>query len=421
MMAPEKAAAQTESEWALPIFFDSDPSDDDFDVKLQEMLHRAATFFAESLRGEPTPPEKYSIAENGCLLVNPSSFSQRKGVLLPELATTPAVSGAACAAAVNAAVVDLPSMGFVWIGSRGEGLDHAETAQPPLAEQYTLRNEFFEINFDPATGAMRAVLDYKSRHPRLAQADRAAAAARRKRTRERQTLFDHGGRRISNHRLQCRARRNALPRAAHGPCRAARGGLRAGDSHLARQPGDRNRDYARSRPPARRSAVEFVLRLPLRLARRIVQPLPQRESGESTHRDGATRIAAFRRYPLGQATHDDLEWRAAVPSADRSAETRYAADCARRDGAEIPHRRGDRHSQSDHGGPVVHQSADQALRTAESRRRLQAGCSISIIAMSSPQAGSPFSRRRKGRRERANHREMVSAFVFWKPKAGPRN
>ena len=174
-------------------------SNEQLNRQLQESLDAAAVSFAESLRGKP-PSEDNPPAENGYLLVNPLSFSQRQGVLLPELSETPETADAVRAAADQAAVIDLPSMGFAWIavgrrgapweGLRGEGEAPAEpmatreylsdpaarqeprppdTAGPSLAAEYRLRNEFVEINFDPATGAIQSVLDYKSRHPRLAQ------------------------------------------------------------------------------------------------------------------------------------------------------------------------------------------------------------------------------------------------------------
>jgi alpha-mannosidase len=147
---------------------------DQLDFQMQESLDAATVAFAESLRGEPTPSEKDSATEKGYLLVNPLSFSHRQGVMLPDLAETPALSDAILATSDKAAVVDLPSMGFVWIGSGGKeqaGVVEVpvEPKEPPLAGEHSLRNEYFEIKFDPITGAIRAVLDYKSRHPRLAQ------------------------------------------------------------------------------------------------------------------------------------------------------------------------------------------------------------------------------------------------------------
>ncbi len=64
-------------------------------------------------------------------------------------------------------------MGFAWIGP-GEPAD-AETVgrkkkeEPPLAEEHTLRNEFFEATIDPYTGAVRSISDYRTRGARLAQ------------------------------------------------------------------------------------------------------------------------------------------------------------------------------------------------------------------------------------------------------------
>ncbi|MCC6124095.1 MAG: hypothetical protein IT426_03975 [Pirellulales bacterium] len=148
-----------------------DSSNDRLDRQLQESLDAAVVAFAENLRGKPAPSRTYSTAEKGYLLVNPLSFSRREGFLLPELAASPECSDAVRAADEKAAVVDLPSMGFVWIGSGGEdsGEKAKPKAEPPLADEHRLRNEFFEIKFDPSTGAIRAVSDFKSRHPRLAQ------------------------------------------------------------------------------------------------------------------------------------------------------------------------------------------------------------------------------------------------------------
>jgi alpha-mannosidase len=134
-----------------------------------DSLEAAVTALSDSLCGEPSSSGRYAATEQGYLLVNPLSFSQRQGVPLPELGGIPATSDAVRAAAENAAVVDVPGMGFVWIGPSDHNAVSADKPQPPLAAEHVLRNEFFEINFDPTTGAIRAVLDYKSRHPRLAQ------------------------------------------------------------------------------------------------------------------------------------------------------------------------------------------------------------------------------------------------------------
>jgi alpha-mannosidase len=92
----------------------------------------------------------------GRLLVNPLSFRQF------------ADSG------------EVPAMGFSWIdaseratgsasASKHRWLGLRRTKPPLLAEPNLLRNEFCEVHFDPATGAIRAIRDYRGRNPRLAQ------------------------------------------------------------------------------------------------------------------------------------------------------------------------------------------------------------------------------------------------------------
>lgn len=45
----------------------------------------------------------------------------------------------------------------------------AAKPEPPLAEPYILRNEYFEATIDPATGAIRSINDYITRGNRIAQ------------------------------------------------------------------------------------------------------------------------------------------------------------------------------------------------------------------------------------------------------------
>jgi alpha-mannosidase len=108
--------------------------------------------------------------ESGYLLVNPTSFAQRTGVLLPELGGTPKITDVVRAADENAAIVDLPGLGFVWIDAQASvDANGKKNSDPLLAEAHCLRNEHFELKFDPATGAIRSISDYSGRYPRLSQ------------------------------------------------------------------------------------------------------------------------------------------------------------------------------------------------------------------------------------------------------------
>ncbi|MGD0656038.1 MAG: hypothetical protein ABSA16_17010 [Thermoguttaceae bacterium] len=157
------------------------PPNPELEQLLQQTLHSALQRFSESLAGIPGKP----LADSQCsgyLLANPCSFSQCLGVDLPGLGTPPEVADPIRAADKDWAVVDLPGMGFAWIGPGAERQPSPESAwkkarlfgkkhktAPPLAEENTLHNEFFEAIIDPHTGAIRAVSDYRGRHPRLAQ------------------------------------------------------------------------------------------------------------------------------------------------------------------------------------------------------------------------------------------------------------
>jgi len=139
------------------------PTDADsaLDAALQSKLDESLAGFSQAIARDA------ESSHRGTLLVNPSSFSR-----LAEISCAPpeAVS----------APVEVPAMGFTWVDPRaapertGEkkrgwlGLRRAKEP-PPLAEENILRNEYFEIRFDPATGAIRAIYDYHSRGPRLAQ------------------------------------------------------------------------------------------------------------------------------------------------------------------------------------------------------------------------------------------------------------
>ncbi|MHB8902967.1 MAG: glycoside hydrolase family 38 N-terminal domain-containing protein, partial [Thermoguttaceae bacterium] len=123
----------------------------------------------------------------GCLLVNPFSFTRNIPVDLSSWDRLPALGDPVVAAAETAgrktAVVAVPGMGFAWIQPavadpaapprpaaprrRWFGANR-QTATPPMADENVLRNDFFEVRVDPATGALRSVHDYRTRDNRLA-------------------------------------------------------------------------------------------------------------------------------------------------------------------------------------------------------------------------------------------------------------
>ena len=138
------------------------------DRELQGRLQR----FAAAL------PKAAGASEGGYLIVNPRSFARRVAVELPGLARPPAVGRpiyAADGAGDTAhAVVDVPSMGFVWVSSgtgRGAAASGPRLAEdrPPEENTCLLRNEYFEARISKATGSLVSLKNYESRTNRMAQ------------------------------------------------------------------------------------------------------------------------------------------------------------------------------------------------------------------------------------------------------------
>ena len=157
-------------EWAAAVensLIAEKQNSDELDDQLSQAIQRPLVGFAQSVVGHASSPQR------GCLVVNPDSFSRQIGMQpLP---------------------VNVPAMGFSWVGpgaaqspsavSKKDSSDRGRLRPilkkmfghrkpqppPPLAEENVLRNEFFEVHFDPHTGAIRTISDYYSRDPRLAQ------------------------------------------------------------------------------------------------------------------------------------------------------------------------------------------------------------------------------------------------------------
>jgi alpha-mannosidase len=138
-----------------------DDTDAVLDERLIKSLDEPLLGFGRAVTRTTDSPRR------GCLIINPWSGSQQAGLSPSSVLRHPWS-------------IDVPAMGFAWIDSAAEpppavierkgwfGL-RKPLPQPPLAEENVLRNEFFEVHFDPHTGGIRTISDYQSRDPRLAQ------------------------------------------------------------------------------------------------------------------------------------------------------------------------------------------------------------------------------------------------------------
>ena len=114
-------------------------------------------------------------AENqpGYLLLNPCSFPRRVALELDPVDGPFPIDGPVKAAQFDAdklrIVVEVPGLGFAWIPRTGRAGASLPKARLRLAEEFIVRNEFFEAEIDPATGGLRSLRDLRTRAPRVGQ------------------------------------------------------------------------------------------------------------------------------------------------------------------------------------------------------------------------------------------------------------
>jgi alpha-mannosidase len=147
------------------------PVDESLAAATQESLAR----FCNSLaRQGPTP---------GYLVANPNTSPRRVVLEAADLAGLPAVGGAVLAAQEAAGrkqvLVEVPPMGFAWVGAATPAVAAAKKTSfwnrakkdedPPLVTGNVLRNEFLEMAVDPVTGGIKAIRTGGRRENRLGQ------------------------------------------------------------------------------------------------------------------------------------------------------------------------------------------------------------------------------------------------------------
>ena len=136
------------------------------DAGASERLSNSIAGFSAGLpRGLRGPVNSY-------LAVNPASYGRRVLLDVSQLPALPPVKAPIKAAEESAGakrvVVDLPPMGFAWIGPSG-GEPGKNWSGEPLAFGQTLRNEFCEVAIHPTTGGIQSIHDFRIRGNRLSQ------------------------------------------------------------------------------------------------------------------------------------------------------------------------------------------------------------------------------------------------------------
>ncbi len=132
---------------------------------LDQAMEQAASALARRLlaRGEPGRP--------GFLVLNPCAFTRRVSLELPD--ARPPVGGPvkACQADGEGSrvVVEVPPLGFAWLARSGQDAPGPAAGRMRLADERTVRNEFFEAEIDLATGGLKAIRDARTRSARMGQ------------------------------------------------------------------------------------------------------------------------------------------------------------------------------------------------------------------------------------------------------------
>lgn len=138
-------------------------------------LAAAAECLAKTLARGQSPG-----GEAGVLCINPRSHRSRFLAELSALSALPAAAPPVLAVAQSEdrkqAIVEVPAMGFSWIGpgTAGQSAEtpktKAQSAQPLLVvEKNELRNEFFQARISETTGGIQSLQNYTIRGNRLAQ------------------------------------------------------------------------------------------------------------------------------------------------------------------------------------------------------------------------------------------------------------
>jgi alpha-mannosidase len=104
------------------------------------------------------------------LVFNPGVGTRRMGVDVSELPALPVVSGPVVAAAATGdrkfAVVDVPSVGFVWLEA---GVAASSGREKSIVAENALRNEFLEVRISQPTGGIQGLYNFAKRGNQLSQ------------------------------------------------------------------------------------------------------------------------------------------------------------------------------------------------------------------------------------------------------------
>jgi hypothetical protein len=139
----------------------------EFGPELAEAQKEAADALAARLQS------RAAANTPGYLALNPCSFARRLALELNDISAPLPVAGPVKAVQLDGGtarlVVEVPPLGFAWFPRSGPPGTPVPAARMRLADERSVRNEFFEAEVDPATGGLRGIRDHRTRTNRLAE------------------------------------------------------------------------------------------------------------------------------------------------------------------------------------------------------------------------------------------------------------
>jgi alpha-mannosidase len=134
---------------------------------LDEALQQTAEVLAQRLLARATGDTP------GYLILNPCSFTRRLALELDDFGGPVALGGPLKAIQLDGhlgrLVVEVPALGFAWVPRSGPPGTPVPPARMRLADERSVRNEFFEATIDPNTGGLQGIRDHRTRINRLGQ------------------------------------------------------------------------------------------------------------------------------------------------------------------------------------------------------------------------------------------------------------
>jgi hypothetical protein len=136
-------------------------------ARLAELEKQITGNLAERLTARAT------ATQPGWLLLNPCSFTRRLALELDCRGLPIPLADPVKAFQIDSdklrVVGEVPPLGFAWFPQAGPPGTPPPVSRMRLADERSVRNEFFEAEIDPATGGLRAIRDHKSMLNRVSQ------------------------------------------------------------------------------------------------------------------------------------------------------------------------------------------------------------------------------------------------------------